>query len=134
MRNQFGLTTAVDGKGVDRMAAGDELIAANIVDIGGSRGCSNDVAMVEMARAEGRKRHEMPEYLTWFTGTEWAQQRVNAAWKIGRKNNAKLRLRFGGSTREDTFEQGHQPPTAAPRRAALERMFGLHPFPSWPRS
>jgi hypothetical protein len=91
-KNDFGLTTAgKNGKEVDTAAGSDKLIVANIFDIGRKRGCATDVASVEAARKQGKKRDEMPQYLTWLTRTPWDQQRVNAAWGTLRKNNGKLR-------------------------------------------
>lgn len=48
------------------------------------------MALVQKARAQGIKRQQMPEHLTWLTGTDWDQPRVNAAWKGLRKNKGKL--------------------------------------------
>lgn len=90
-KNDFGLTTAVkNGKKVDRTTGGDELLVANVFDIGRNRGCSTDVDFVEAARKQGKKRDELPEYLTWLTRTPWDQQRVKAAWGTLRKNKGKL--------------------------------------------
>jgi hypothetical protein len=80
MKNKFGLTPV-----------GREPDIGNVFIIGRSGGRSTDVASVEMARAHGKKRDEMAEYLTWLTGTPWHQQRVKIAWAALRKNKGKLR-------------------------------------------
>jgi hypothetical protein len=80
MKNKFGLTPV-----------GHEPDVGNIFNMRRSGGCSTDVAWVEMARAHGKKRDEMAEYLTWLTATPWDQQRVKIAWATLRKNKGKLR-------------------------------------------
>jgi hypothetical protein len=88
MEYDFGLTTSVEnGKAVESARGVEKLIAAN----GRNDGCSTDVALVEAARKQGKKREEMAEYLTWLTRTPCDQQRVNAAWGTRQKNKGKLR-------------------------------------------
>jgi hypothetical protein len=92
MKTNFGLTTAgKDGKEVDRATGGEKLVIANVFDNGSNLGCSSDVEFVEVARKQGKKRHELAEYLTWLTRTLWDEQRVKAASGTFPKNEGKLR-------------------------------------------
>ena len=86
-----GLSPQQERTGTDAVPAGDELGVENIFDTLRNSGCSTDAVIVEMARSHGRKRNELPAYLTELTGTSWDDRRVEAGRGSFRRKSGKLR-------------------------------------------
>ena len=75
----------------DSTTIGDELVVENIFDIVQNSECSTDATIVEIARAQGKKWNELPEYLIGLTGTCWDRRRVETARGSFRRQKGKLR-------------------------------------------